>query len=99
MPRNQRIRWGSLTIGLVLAAGLSLFGASAQKKAVDWVTLNPGFKDATFVKNAETCKSCHADAMHGYVGTVHARAFAARPPAEAGDCESCHGPRGHGEEE
>lgn len=93
MSRHHWTRWGSLTLGLVLAAGLSLFGASAQKKAVDWAALNPGFKDATFVKNADTCKSCHAEALHGYADTVHARAFAARPLSEAGECESCHGPR------
>ena len=93
MPRHHWARWAGLTFGLVLAAGWSLPGVLAQKKAVDWPALNPGFTGATFVKNAETCKSCHADAMHDYPKTAHALAFAARPPAPAGDCESCHGPR------
>jgi len=93
MLQKRWIRWGSLSLALVLAAGLSAYAASKPRKAVDWASLNAGFKDATFVNNAETCKSCHADAMHGYAGTVHARAFAAQPPAGSGDCESCHGPR------
>jgi DmsE family decaheme c-type cytochrome len=31
--------------------------------------------------------------MKPYGATTHAHAFAAKPPAGAGECESCHGPR------
>lgn len=89
------LRWTRLTgatVALVMALG---WGASAEKakKLVDWVALNPAFKDATYVNDPETCRTCHVDYMKTYSATKHARAFASKPPAGASECETCHGPR------
>ena len=86
-------RWlAAATTTLVVALGWSV-GAAKPGKPVDWVALNPAFAGATFVKNPETCRTCHEDSMKAYSSTKHARAFARNPPEQAGDCESCHGPR------
>jgi hypothetical protein len=63
------------------------------KEAVDWVALNPGFKDATFVNDAETCRTCHEDSMKVYAGTMHALAAHAGSQGAAVSCDSCDGPR------
>lgn len=88
-------RW-NVMIGTVLA--LTLFGgwaaaAKGTKKPVDWGAVNPAFKGATFVKDPETCRTCHEDSMRTYEATMHARALRRAAPAETGECESCHGPR------
>ncbi len=79
--------------------GLGFFGAfafsstaGAGSKQVDWPALNPAFEGATFVKDPTVCATCHEDYMKAYSGTRHAQAFRGKLP-EAGDCESCHGPR------
>jgi len=68
-------------------------GATRPRKAVDWVVLNPAFTGATFVNDPATCQVCHEEYIKTYGGTKHAKAFALNPPANMGDCESCHGPR------
>ncbi len=91
-----RHRWTWLvaaTCALALAIGWSATAATTPPKPIDWVKLNPAFAGATFVNDAETCRTCHEDAMTAYAGTTHAHAFSTRPPATSGDCESCHGPR------
>lgn len=92
---NRRRLMGLLgtSVVLALALGWSVVGAKSPKKTVDWVALNPAFEGATFVNDPETCRTCHEDYMTAFAGTKHARAFAAKPPAEMGACESCHGPR------
>jgi DmsE family decaheme c-type cytochrome len=93
MLKRRWIRWDVAGAALVLAVGLGAVADSKPTRTVDWAALNPAFKGATFVNNAETCKGCHAEALHGYADTLHARAFTARPPAGSGGCEACHGPR------
>lgn len=89
----QRWTWYlGVALGCFLALGWKVNAAKATKP-VDWVALNPGFAGATFVKDPETCRTCHEDAMKAYSATVHAKAFAVSPPPGTGDCESCHGPR------
>lgn len=92
MPHN-RLRWIGATTGLLLALSWGIAQAGPQRKQVEWKTLNAAFDGATFVNNAETCKGCHEAPMQTYTHTAHAVAFGAKPPAGAGDCESCHGPR------
>src|SRR3970040_59241 len=93
----SRQRWNWLcgaSLALAMGSGWNAAAAApAPKKPVDWVALNPEFAGATFVKDAETCRTCHEDYMKTYAGTRHAKAFAGSPPAPAGECESCHGPR------
>lgn len=67
--------------------------AAKAKKPLDWTALNPKFAGATFVKDPAVCQTCHEDHMKTYAGTKHAQVFTAKPPAETGNCESCHGPR------
>lgn len=93
MPRRRWIGLVGITAALVLACGWSVFGAKAPKKTVDWVKLNPAFTGATFVNDAEKCRSCHEDAMKTYAGTAHATAIRPGAADGAGECESCHGPR------
>ncbi len=88
-------RWTWLagaTGALVLTLGWSVAGAKSTKP-VDWVALNPGFAGATFVKDPDTCRTCHEEDAKTYSGTKHAKAFSLNPAASPGDCESCHGPR------
>lgn len=92
-------RWTSLvgaTLMLASAIGWTVSAApraaAPKKKPVDWVVLNPAFAGATFVKDAETCRTCHEDSMKTYAGTKHAHAFGING-GERGGCESCHGPR------
>lgn len=93
MPRHRWTRLLGVTAALVLAGGSSAIAAAKPKSRVDWAALNPAFKDATFVKDPETCRTCHEDSMKGYGHSKHARALGANPPPEAGECGSCHGPR------
>ena len=93
----SRHRWTWLagaTLALVCAIGWTAAAAPkpTPKKPVDWAALNPNFAGATFVKDPETCETCHEDSLKTYAGTQHAHAFARQTPAN-GDCESCHGPR------
>lgn len=77
----------------LFAAALGWSAVSAKaKKPFDWTAANPKFAGATFVNDAETCRTCHAPTIDAYATTPHARAHLAAAPA-AGDCESCHGPR------
>jgi DmsE family decaheme c-type cytochrome len=78
---------------LVLSVGFGAAASRTPKKPIDWVALNPAFKDATFVKDDETCRVCHEDSMKVYAGTRHAKAFNPALPGTTGNCESCHGPR------
>lgn len=93
MLRHRWIWLAAATLALAVAVGWNASAAPAAKKPVDWVKLNPAFAGATFVKDAETCRTCHEDYMKTYAGTKHAKAFATNPPPQAGQCESCHGPR------
>lgn len=94
MAGRHRLGWLAVSLGLALALGWSTAGAKgAPKKAVDWVKANPAFEGATFVNDAETCRTCHDDAMKAYAGTVHARAHASGAMGASGACETCHGPR------
>jgi DmsE family decaheme c-type cytochrome len=95
MPRSRRTGNAlAALIGLLaLVTTWSTAEAGPAKKRVDWAALNPAFQGATFVNDPETCRSCHDDAMKTYSHTAHATAFGAKPPAEMGECESCHGPR------
>ncbi|HUP62833.1 MAG TPA: DmsE family decaheme c-type cytochrome [Thermoanaerobaculia bacterium] len=79
----------------LIALFLFLTGAARAPREVDWVALNPAFKDATFVKDTSTCLGCHEDAMKKYEHTTHARTFkaAARTELDKLGCEACHGPR------
>lgn len=86
-------------LGVVGAIALAMFSigvglaASRTPKAIDWVALNPGFQDATFVNDIETCRGCHEDSMKVFAGTTHALAAQAGSRGAAVTCESCHGPR------
>jgi len=81
------------TVAFVLAFGWNMAVAKPAKKPVDWVALNPAFAGATFVNDAQTCQTCHESDTKLYGDTTHAKAFHLSPPAGAGECESCHGPR------
>lgn len=87
-------RW-TWTVGLSTALVLTLaWGVAAKaKKTVDWVAINPAFAGATFVNDPAVCETCHAESGAAYGHTKHAKAFAIKPPAGTGGCESCHGPR------
>ena len=93
MSHSHGIGWVGAATGLMLVLGWASLGAGPQKKKVDWAAVNPAFEGATFVNNAETCRSCHEAPMQAYAHTAHGVAFGAKPPASSGDCESCHGPR------
>jgi predicted CXXCH cytochrome family protein len=93
MPLRRSILVVTVSAAVALASAWSAAATKSQPKPVDWAALNPAFAGATFVKDAETCRTCHEGPMHTYSGTKHAKAFAAHPPETAGDCESCHGPR------
>jgi len=83
-------------VKLVAMIPLFIFvaGAARAPREVNWVAMNPAFKDATFVKDTSVCLSCHEDAGKSYQHTTHAMAFAAKRTAlDANDCEACHGPR------
>ena len=67
--------------------------ATQPKNPVDWVEIDPDFQGATFVNDTATCLTCHEADAQSYRHTKHSLAFAANPPAQSGDCESCHGPR------
>jgi DmsE family decaheme c-type cytochrome len=64
-----------------------------ERTRVDWIALNPEFRDATFVNDPEVCAVCHADYMETFEATQHARAFTYGRMPDGGLCESCHGPR------
>ncbi|PKL85175.1 MAG: hypothetical protein CVV22_09095 [Ignavibacteriae bacterium HGW-Ignavibacteriae-1] len=78
---------------LISTSNKSKFGTSA--KEVNWVELNSGFKEATFVKDKNVCLSCHEESANKYKHTSHSRAFefSKEGTLESKDCESCHGPR------
>jgi DmsE family decaheme c-type cytochrome len=73
---------------LSLAGGLA--ASSKPKKSLDWVSLNPAFKGASFVNDDATCRTCHEDSLTHYATTKHA---VANRSGGAVGCESCHGPR------
>jgi DmsE family decaheme c-type cytochrome len=95
LMRPHRWIWlAGATLVLAIAIGWNVTAAPpAAKKPVDWVKLNPAFAGATYVNDPATCRNCHEDHMKTYEGTKHSKAFATKPPAGTGDCESCHGPR------
>jgi len=93
MPRHRRTLVVGITGVLALVVGWNGASAETPKKPVDWVALNPAFAGATFVKDSETCRTCHEDTMKTYSVTKHAKAFSAHAPAASGECETCHGPR------
>lgn len=78
---------------VVFALLLAMTAGGAAAKEVDWVSLNPAFKDAAFVKDPATCFGCHGDSEKAYHGTTHARLFKSGKTFPAGECGSCHGPR------
>jgi DmsE family decaheme c-type cytochrome len=84
-------RLGSL---LPLALVLALPPGAAVAKNVDWAALNPGFRDAAYVKDSSVCYGCHAEYESPFSHTAHARAFKSGRMPATGECESCHGPRG-----
>lgn len=86
-PHARRL----LPLLLLLASAVAPAAASA--KDVDWPALHPGFRDATFVRDASVCYGCHEAVQAPFGHTAHARAFAAGRMAGEGSCESCHGPR------
>lgn len=91
----KRTRWTGpvgAAAGLLLAATWAL-GARAAQKPIDWAAPNPAFAGATFVKDPETCRTCHEESMRAYQETTHGQALRRAAPAETGECESCHGPR------
>ncbi len=86
--RPRFSRWIVVLAG-ILASTASV--ATAQK--VDWGSLNPAFKGATFVNDDKTCVGCHESADHKFGVSAHAEYFKAGKTAVKGSCESCHGPR------
>jgi len=86
----MKTRFGKI---LGLAIVLALQVGAAVAKDVDWTALNPGFKDATYVKDASVCFGCHGDYEKPFSQTAHAKAFKFGKAPDAGECESCHGPR------
>lgn len=88
-------RWIWIT-GAALMLALSVAWATAAgkntlRKPVDWAAVNPAFAGATFVNDADTCRSCH-DATHKFDETRHAQAFRHGEKPAGGECETCHGP-------
>lgn len=92
MSRNHSAWVAGVAAVFVASLGWSV-AAAKPSKPLDWVALNPAFANATFVNDTSTCATCHSEYMDEYGKTRHAKAFAGRPPAGAGECESCHGPR------
>jgi DmsE family decaheme c-type cytochrome len=73
---------------------LMFTGAARAPKQVNWESLNPAFKDATFVKDPSVCLGCHEESIKAYEQTTHHKALAAgKTSVDALACESCHGPR------
>jgi DmsE family decaheme c-type cytochrome len=93
MPQRRSLVVVTVIGTAALTIAWNAVAAKSPPKSIDWTALNPAFAGATFVKDAETCQTCHEAPMHAYSATKHAKAFAAHPPAITGDCESCHGPR------
>lgn len=82
---------------LVCVVALLAPGESgAQTGDFVWEELDQRFAGARFVGDPEECRACHADVMAPYEQTLHARMreFDHHGASAAGDCESCHGPRG-----
>lgn len=83
----------------VLISAVALVAATGQTdrqiKAVNWAEINPAFEGATAVNDRDVCLACHEDVMGAYQETAHGRMFQHSPRGalEAGDCETCHGPR------
>jgi DmsE family decaheme c-type cytochrome len=79
----------------ILAGVCLLFAGTATAWSLDWAALNPEFRGATYVNDDSLCLDCHADALHSYDKTIHARlaAFGPGTARTATNCESCHGPR------
>jgi DmsE family decaheme c-type cytochrome len=89
LPRNaawQRAFLGAMLLGVGLPATVG-----AQR--VDWGSVDPGFRGATFVRSDQVCSDCHDAAVHKFTTSAHAPYFAAGRTALESGCESCHGPR------
>lgn len=78
---------------LALAAVLACAGAAHAAEEVDWASLNPAFKGATYVNDAAVCFGCHGDHEKPYLATTHARLFKSGKALPSGQCGTCHGPR------
>jgi DmsE family decaheme c-type cytochrome len=81
-----------LSISLAVPLAAAWVGITAAKP-LDWTALDPALEEASFVRDASVCASCHGDYIEAYAKTKHARTFQFGATPEAGDCESCHGPR------
>lgn len=80
---------------LVFSASWAAVGATTVvKKPVDWVALNPAFKDAAFVNDPEICRTCHEGSMRTFDQTLHKHALNQdKSSSQGSSCETCHGPR------
>lgn len=78
---------------MLLALLLVVASGTAISKEVDWAALNPEFKGAVFVNDAQICLSCHGDALKHFSKTTHGKTFKYGKSPVGGECESCHGPR------
>lgn len=72
----------------VVTVGLTLVGLSMGLRGADAV------KEKGMGRvGAETCATCHEDAVKGFAGGAHGQAMAARSKdLLSGACETCHGP-------
>jgi DmsE family decaheme c-type cytochrome len=86
---------GFWTRSWLVFAALALLVGVAQAREVQWDSLDPAFRGATFVNDPEVCLGCHEEVHPAYAPTAHARAFRFNPKnaLQAADCEACHGPR------
>jgi len=73
-------------LSLFCAAALLLYGGIAVGKDVDWESINPAVKGATFVNSSKKCVECHEEYMRTFALTKMGMAL------PNGGCESCHGP-------
>ena len=82
---------GGAIAGTVFAV-LSSVG-TAMAGDLDWTELNPAFEGQNRLGDASLCQACHAEQQQTFSHTAHAKAFRYGDAPEAGQCETCHGPR------
>ena len=73
-------------LSLFIATALLLHSGMAVGKDIDWVSLNPELKGATFVNDSGKCMECHEEYIRTFAMTKMGRNL------PNGGCESCHGP-------
>ena len=72
---------------LLCAAALLFYsGIASAGTDVDWASLNPALKGATFVKSSAKCVQCHQEYIRKFAQTKMGRTL------PNGGCEDCHGP-------